>query len=65
MAKRKTEDEAPKKKVEGYVDEARNVFVVTSGFELLTGYEPRIEKSETEVTNIKELLNKYRPDCLK
>lgn len=59
----KHKDEEIKEKVEGYLDQERNVFVVTSDPQgiLSSSYNTQ-EKEEKEISDVREYLKKYRPN---
>lgn len=63
MVKRKIEDETPKRKVEGYMDYKRNVFVVTADPEgvLSPSYNSQ-EKGDSAVNDVRDYLKKYKPN---
>lgn len=60
---KKEEEEV--KKVEGYVDYERNVFVVTNDNGLLTKELPPQPRLDSDYTDIHELLKKYKPSFIK
>jgi len=55
------------KKVEGFIDSDRRVFVVTKDeFRLLSeGKERSVEEQEVEREKIKSLFKKYKPEWMK
>ena len=59
ITKKETES---KRRVEGYIDRERNVFVATADPDgILEGtYEPPV-RDEISYKNVKELLDKYKP----
>lgn len=54
-----------RKKVEGYMDYERNVFVVTNDNGLLSEEIKKPEVEENKIENIGEILKKYKPEFLK
>ena len=68
MPKIKREENEITKKVEGYIDPKRNVFVVTGDPHGLLSNSPEekpLEEKEIDYKNIGEMLKKYKPDFLK
>ena len=58
-------NEVENKKIEGYIDKERNVFVVTGDPHGLLSQPPEekpLEEKEIDYKNVSELLKKYKPD---
>jgi len=57
----------PQKKIEGYIDKEKNVFVVTSDRDKILSpaiEEKSAEQEETERERIKLLFKKYKPEWM-